>query len=417
MLQLKSRILACCFISLSSMAALAQTLPAHIFSRGVEQAKVLLVDKAARQAHLVEIQGDQPVSVRTYTDLLFGENDGPKVVAGDKKTPEGVYQVTRYLSGTELDARYGAGAFPLNYPNPVDRIEGRAGSGIWLHGRDDADQEKIVTRGCVAFTNPDIAGLQDILTESTPVVLASQIDYVAADTYIRERARLLGLLDDYLKAWRAGDSAALNGLLHSDFQAGGKDRAAWLERKKWIHQAVPQRVINAQDVQILRESEDQVMYQYVQSYCADNIYTRGTKQLYFKAQNGQLKLVTERFSPLPTLPMDEARLSKFISSWLQSWNDNDVQSYIRHYSPQFTDSKGRDLAGYKAYKTDVFRQRPDQRINIERVQVTPLRGNKYQLEFTQDYASRAYRDKGRKTLIVNGCLDELVIEKETWTAL
>ena len=178
MLQLKSRILAGWLISLSSAAVLAQTLPAHVFSRGVEQANVLLVDKSARQAHLIEIQDDKPVSVRTYTDLLFGENDGPKVIAGDKKTPEGVYQVTRFLTGAELDARYGAGAFPLNYPNPIDQIEGRAGDGIWLHGRDDTDQEKIVTRGCVAFTNPDIAGLKDILTDHTSVVLASEIDYV-----------------------------------------------------------------------------------------------------------------------------------------------------------------------------------------------------------------------------------------------
>ncbi len=419
MLQLKSRILVGCLISLglSHVAVLAQTLPAHVFSQGVERAKVLLVDKAARQAHLIEIQDDQPVNVRSYTDLLFGENDGPKITAGDKKTPEGVYQVARYLSGAELDARYGAGAFPLNYPNPVDRIEGRAGSGIWLHGRDDADREKIVTRGCVAFTNPDIAGLKDILTENTPVVLASRINYVSEPEYVREREQLLGLLDDYLEAWRTGDFAALDGLLHSEFRVGGKDRAAWLERKQWIHQAVPQRVINAQDIQVLREDKDQVMYQYTQSYCADNIYTRGTKQLYFKVQDGQLKLVTERFSPLPTLPMDEARLSNFMSTWLQSWNDNDIQNYIRHYSPQFKDSKGRDLAGYKAYKAGVFRQRPDQRIGIEQVRVTPLRGNKYQLEFTQTYTSRAYRDKGKKTLIVNGCQDELRIEKETWAAL
>ncbi len=417
MLQLKSCILAAWLVGLNCVAALAQTLPGHVFSRGVEQAHVLLVDKAVRQAHLIEIQNDRPVIVRTYTDLLFGENDGPKVVAGDKKTPEGVYQITRFLSGAELDARYGAGAFPLNYPNPVDRIEGRAGSGIWLHGRDDTDQEKVVTRGCVAFTNPDIAGLQDVLTENTPVVLASQADDLTMASYARERARLLRLLDDYLAAWKTGDSAALNRLLHSEFQASGKDRSAWLERKQWIHQAVPQRVINAQDVQILREDEDQVMYQYTQSYCADNIYTRGTKQLYFKAQDGQLKLVTERFSPLPTIPMDETRLSNFISAWLQSWNDGNIQDYIRHYSPQFTDSKGRDLAGYQAYKTRIFRQRPEQQIHIEQVQVTPLRGNRYQLQFNQTYTSRAYRDKGRKTLIVNGCLDKLAIEKETWAAL
>ncbi len=412
------RSIACLILGMSSgLVSAAQELPAHLYTRGVDQATVMLVDKATQQAQLIEVKDDQPVKFQRYTDLLFGENAGPKVQAGDKRTPEGVYQITRFLPGTELDARYGAGAFPLNYPNPIDQIEGRAGSGIWLHGRDDADLSKAVTRGCVAFTNPDILALQSKLPDETPVILAPNVQYVAADTYANERTRLLQVLDDYLQAWEAGDFQTLEKVLHPDFTAGDKDRAAWLARKQWIHNAVPRRAINAQAVQVLRGSDDQVMYQYTQSYCADNIYTRGTKQLYFKQQGDQLKLLTERFSPLPTLPVDRNRVGAFLSAWLKSWNENNVAGYTRHYDAQFKDGKGRDLAAFKQYKTGIFRQRPDQQIEIENVNVTPLRGNKYRLTFTQTYSSKAYRDKGQKTLVVNACLDDMLIEQETWKAL
>ena len=414
----KIRLITClCVGAFSGLASAAQELPAHLYTRGVEQATVMLVDKATQQAQLVEMKDDQPVNIQRYTNLLFGENAGAKSAAGDKRTPEGVYQVTRFLPGDELDARYGSGAFPLNYPNPIDQIEGRAGSGIWLHGRDDADLSKVVTRGCVAFTNPDIVALQSKLPDETPVILAPSVQYVDANAYAAERERLLAVLDNYLEAWEAGDFQTIEGLLHPEFTAGDKNRATWLERKKWIHSAVPRRAINAQAVQVLRGSDDQVMYQYTQSYCADNIYTRGTKQLYFKQQGDQLKLLTERFSPLPTLPVDRNRVGAFLSAWLKSWNENNVAAYIRHYDADFKDSKKRDLAAYKKYKAGVFQQRPNQQIDIEHVNVTPLRGNKYRIDFTQTYTSSVYRDKGKKSLVVNACMDDMVIEQETWTAL
>lgn len=401
----------------SGLVHAEQQLPAHVFSRGVDAATIMLVDKTAEQAQLIEMQNDRPVKVQSYTDLLFGENIGPKTEAGDKRTPEGVYYVTRFLSGDDLDARYGAGAFPLNYPNPIDQIEGRKGGGIWLHGRDDADQKKVVTRGCVAFTNPIIQALQPILQEQTPVVLAAKTRYLDTADYDRERTRLLQVLDDYIEAWETGDFAALENVLHPDFSAEGKNRSAWLERKKWIHQTVPRRAINAQAVQVVREDDEQVVYQYTQSYCADNIYTRGIKQLYFKQEGDQLKLLTERFSPLPTLPVDQDRIRTFLTAWLKNWNDNKIEGYVAHYDQDFRDARGRNLAQYKDYKKKIFRQRSDQRIDIQNVQVTPLRGNKYRLEFVQLYNSKAYRDKGKKTLVVNACTDDMVIEKETWAKL
>src|SRR5258708_25685727 len=62
-----------------------------------------------------------------------GKNGGLKVREGDEKTPIGVYHVTESLPRQKLSDFYGSGAFPINYPNEWDRIQGRNGHGIWLH--------------------------------------------------------------------------------------------------------------------------------------------------------------------------------------------------------------------------------------------------------------------------------------------
>jgi len=63
-----------------------------------------------------------------------GKNGPQKVREGDEKTPIGVYQHHRQPAPTKAADFYGSGAFPINYPNEWDRIQGRNGHGIWLHG-------------------------------------------------------------------------------------------------------------------------------------------------------------------------------------------------------------------------------------------------------------------------------------------
>ena len=45
-----------------------------------------------------------------------------------------MYFITSRLDPKTLRDFYGAGALPLNYPNPLDQLRGKTGSGIWLHG-------------------------------------------------------------------------------------------------------------------------------------------------------------------------------------------------------------------------------------------------------------------------------------------
>ncbi len=391
--------------------------PAHVFTRNVDQGTVLLVEKASRRAWLIDL-GDPPQIRRQFEGLMLGENGGRKYRVGDRKTPEGIYHVLRYLPDEVLDARYGSGAFPLDYPNPIDRFKGRNGSGIWLHGRDDNDKDKQATLGCVAFANEDIRTLRDIIHPDTPVVITDRLDFVDAATYEKERKRLLGVLDRFLEAWERGHFDQLEHMLDPAFHGvGGLDKRNWLARKQNIFHHQQQRVIEAEQIVALRENHEQVVFDFVQTYCASTINSRGRKRLFFQKSGDRLRLLSEQYSPLPPASIPKERVERFVQGWLADWNLRDLDVYMARYARDFRDSKGRDLAAFKAFKQSVFARRPRQHITIDDMQIQRLGPNRFRVSFIQHYRSRELSDTGYKTLLISGCGQRLWIEQETWKPL
>jgi len=112
---------------------IVKTIPSPVLKwpdRGSEYA--ILVDKSAQKTYV--IHKDNPTRpVRTFTSST-GENGGIKTKKNDRKTPEGIYFIIKSYVEKDLSPIYGARAFPLDYPNPIDKKEGRGGYGIWFHG-------------------------------------------------------------------------------------------------------------------------------------------------------------------------------------------------------------------------------------------------------------------------------------------
>lgn len=137
------------------------------------RARLYLFENTGQGLHLVE---DFYVSV--------GKQGVDKLVEGDQRTPLGVYFVTDHLSPRMLQRRFGAGALPLNYPNAHDKLKGRTGSGILLHGVPATTYSRppLDSDGCVAMANEDLLRLARLLPQrDTPVVITRQINWVQAD--------------------------------------------------------------------------------------------------------------------------------------------------------------------------------------------------------------------------------------------
>ena len=157
-----------------------------------------------------------------------------KLREGDQKTPLGVYYITSRLGGARLPDFYGAGALPINYPNDWDRVNGRSGSGIWLHGTppDSYSRPPLSSDGCVVLTNQDLSKLlASIEIGKTPVVISENVEFVSKEKWESERTQARRLIE----AWRAdaesADPVRVGANYSPDFKSDrGEDLVTWLGR-------------------------------------------------------------------------------------------------------------------------------------------------------------------------------------------
>ncbi len=168
-------------------------LPTAILQISPAQPFVLLADTARSRLYLFENIAGEPRLLRDYY-LSIGRMGTEKRREGDKKTPLGVYRITTHLPDQRLTDFYGAGAFPLNYPNAWDRAQGRTGHGIWLHGvpSDTYSRAPNSSDGCLVVTNPDLIELRRFVqVGQTPVIIARQVEWMDRAAWTAQRKTLL----------------------------------------------------------------------------------------------------------------------------------------------------------------------------------------------------------------------------------
>lgn len=88
--------------------------------------------------------------IDTYKVAALCSLIGPKKMAGDMKTPEGLYYIDTYNPNSQYYLSMG-----INYPNQVDRKKSNSknlGGDIYIHGSQ-------VTAGCLAMTDDKIKEL------------------------------------------------------------------------------------------------------------------------------------------------------------------------------------------------------------------------------------------------------------------
>jgi murein L,D-transpeptidase YafK len=215
----------------------------------------IAVDASRSRLYLFE---NTPQGLRLVADYYasVGKLGIEKSVEGDQRTPLGVYFITSRLDPATLRDFYGAGALPLNYPNPLDQLRGKTGSGIWLHGTppDQFARAPQATDGCVALANPDLERLlRTVEPRTTPVVIARQLDWVAPQSVQAEHKAFEAVLDGWRNAKTAGDMQRLMAFYAPDFQGQRKTTLAqWATALHAETQALGGREIELKDKAILR---------------------------------------------------------------------------------------------------------------------------------------------------------------------
>lgn len=181
----------------------------------------IAIDASRSRLYLFE---NSPQGLQLVADYYasVGKLGTEKEAEGDQRTPLGVYYITSRLDEKQLADLYGAGALPLNYPNPLDVRRGKTGGGIWLHGTPSGQFSRApqATDGCVAIANPDLKRiLAAVEPRSTPVVIARQLQWVAPQGVLVERKAFDQVLDSWRSAKSAGDLQRLLSFYTYDFQS------------------------------------------------------------------------------------------------------------------------------------------------------------------------------------------------------
>ncbi|MDD0809564.1 L,D-transpeptidase family protein [Curvibacter sp. RS43] len=235
----------------------AQTVPSQFVSLSARHRHAIAVDTSRARLYLFENGPQGPKLIADYY-ISVGKLGIEKGTEGDQRTPLGVYFITSNLDPRTLKDFYGAGALPINYPNPYDSRRGKTGSGIWLHGTPPSQFARAPqsTDGCVVMANPDLQRLlATVEVRATPVVIAPSLQWVPP---AQARAASKGF-EEVFNGWQAakaaGDVPRLLGYYTPDFNSYGKSLAEWTPTLQQEIKQAAGRGFEIKDLSLLRWSD------------------------------------------------------------------------------------------------------------------------------------------------------------------
>jgi murein L,D-transpeptidase YafK len=236
----------------------AGAIPAQFLQLSPKNKHAIAIDTSRARLYLFQ---NGPDGLKLLADyyISVGKSGIEKTAEGDLRTPLGVYFITSNLDPKSLKDFYGAGALPINYPNPYDARRGRTGRGIWLHGTppEQFSRAPKATDGCVVLANPDLERIiRTVEVRTTPVVIAHSLRWVPPATATVENRHF----NDVLQAWRSakasGDVNRLLAFYTPDFAVNGKTLAEWTPVMKVELSRTRGRDIELKDLSVLRWTDN-----------------------------------------------------------------------------------------------------------------------------------------------------------------
>jgi len=271
--------------------------PRHVLQLNAAQKNVLLVDSRRSRLYVFANEGGRPRYVADYY-VTLGKNGIDKTREGDQKTPLGVYHVTANLPRSKLTDFYGAGAFPISYPNEWDKQRGRNGHGIWLHGvpSDVYSRAPRASDGCIVLANSDLQSVAPMLQVGlTPVIIADEIEWSDARSVEAERGSLAAALEQWRGDWQSRDTERYLTHYSKRFSSGKQNYAAWAEHKRGVNAGKRWIEVGVANVAMFRypREGDFVVVTFEQAYRSDSLKNTMKKRQYWIREDGAWKIVYE----------------------------------------------------------------------------------------------------------------------------
>jgi murein L,D-transpeptidase YafK len=230
--------------------------------------------------------------------VTLGKGGVDKAREGDQKTPIGVYHVTANLPRQKLSDFYGAGAYPINYPNEWDRSLGRNGYGIWVHGTppDTYSRPPRASDGCIVLANPDLLSVGRFMQVGmTPVIIAEEVEWADAAAVQLERETLAAALQRWRIDWESRDAERYLSHYSPRFNAAGQDLGAWAAHKRAVNAGKSWIRVGLAQVSMLRypNQANFVVVTFAQQYRSNNLSNTMRKRQYWQKEDGRWRIFYE----------------------------------------------------------------------------------------------------------------------------
>ena len=257
----------------------------------------LYVNKSTLKAELRTLAppGERSKLLKEFK-VAIGKESGDKYREGDNRTPEGIYFSQKHIEEENLlESKYGRLAIPLNFPNRVDKLEGKTGYGIWLHGAGDDNRmkEENVTEGCIAFFNSDILKLEKwLLPNRTAVIIANDLKNVNIPQDVSDvHKRTLS----WLNSWTHRKLDQYLSHYGQKFVHKRMNKKRYRSYKKRVFKSYKKMVVKVNMMRVLTHPKYAVSIMNQDFYGDKRFKAIGRKILYWKKENHVWKIVKEHF--------------------------------------------------------------------------------------------------------------------------
>ncbi len=262
--------------------------PIALLELGSEVKSVFLVDKGRSRMFVYERDATGVWQRISDEYVVTGTKEGDKLKEGDKRTPNGVYRFVQKLSGAALNDRYGPVAFPIDYPNALDKLNHKNGGGIWMHGYPTGVNRRPPrdTKGCFALPNDRLLAMAGhVHLGQSWVVVGEHLAFGEAQARKPLRDEVLAALKAWSRDWSSRNSDAYLAHYHPEFHSERRDLAAWSAYKRRVNASKSYIKVSLDDFTLIRVPDpvgfgEVVVAEFRQNYASDNYADLSYKRLY-----------------------------------------------------------------------------------------------------------------------------------------
>ena len=272
-------------------------IPANFWRVPASQRYALAIDVEKSRLYVLENQNGRLIRVADFYATI-GKAGGGKAREGDQRTPFGAYTLMGTISPQKLTDFYGAGAFPLDYPNAWDKRQGRDGFGIWLHGVPSNTYARAprASDGCVVVSNPDLKLVEKFITPGrTPFIIAPTVEWVDRDAAGKQAQGLLTAVERWRSDWQALDTPRYLQHYAQSFSSDTQYINEWSAQKSAVNSVKTWAKIELSELSIVQYPGEKnlAIVTFDQNYQSSNLNGQTRKRQLWQLIEGRWQIIYE----------------------------------------------------------------------------------------------------------------------------